>query len=367
MSVPTCERADNGIYYAFWSENRRSKRVSLGTRDEAEAERLFGQWLLGRGGSAPAGAGPQIADLWAIYWQRHVERQEEGQPILRACWASLEPFFGRLAVSAITQDKADKYLKWRAEGHPLRQRKGGLTACKAGPSTVRRELGALVAMLRWCADPRRKILQPADVPALDLPRENPPNDRWLKPEEVKRLRAAARRHSAADGRMSRGERFIWLALETCARRQAILDLTWDRVDFETRMIHYAAPGRRQTKKRRTSVPISDALKPVLEEMYRQRRAHSDAGEPLDLCDQYVLDNDGKIEKHLAAIAELAGLDGIHPHLLRHTGATLMARRGVPLWSVCGVLGITLATATRVYAHHCPGALAEAVNNISEGC
>jgi len=52
---------------------------------------------------------------------------------------------------------------------------------------------------------------------------------------------------------------------------------------------------------------------------------------------------------------------VTPHTLRHTWATLAARAGVPLFQVAGVLGDTLPTVMRVYAHHCPDHLRGAVN------
>jgi integrase len=50
-----------------------------------------------------------------------------------------------------------------------------------------------------------------------------------------------------------------------------------------------------------------------------------------------------------------------PHTLRHTWATLAAQAGVPLWEIAGVLGDTLATVMKTYAHHCPDHLRGAVN------
>ena len=150
-------------------------------------------------------------------------------------------------------------------------------------------------------------------------------------------------------------------VQKAARKQAILDLTWDRVDFETGMIHYAVPGRKQTKKRRPSVPISARLRPVLERM--KREATGDV----------VLDHGADIWNSVQAVVVRAGRapkrggktrPGISPHTLRHTAATHMARRGVPLYDIAGVLGNTLAMVEKVYAHHCPGRLRSAVDMIS---
>jgi integrase len=152
--------------------------------------------------------------------------------------------------------------------------------------------------------------------------------------------------------MTRGERFLWLGLETGARSEAIRQLTWDRVDWETKTIDFNVPGRKRTKKRRAVVPISQALMPVLKRMYEQRNS--------DL----VLDTESELARLINRIADRAGIAGVTPHVLRHTAATHMARRGVPLWIVAKVLGDTIATVERIYAKHAPEDLRGAVDQIS---
>jgi integrase len=202
-----------------------------------------------------------------------------------------------------------------------------------------------------------------DVPDFDMPAESKPRDRWLTPDETNRIFAAAAEMRGEDGKLTRIERFLWLALQTAARRQAIVELTWDRVDFEVGMIHYQAPGQRETKKRRASVPISKALRPILERAYEERTS------------DIVIGPGGDVWNGVNRVVIRAGLGkrgplgtivstGISPHTMRHTAATHMARRGVPLWVVANVLGNTMAMVERVYAKHVPGAMAAAVNMIS---
>ncbi len=58
--------------------------------------------------------------------------------------------------------------------------------------------------------------------------------------------------------------------------------------------------------------------------------------------------------------------GISPHVLRHTAATHMARRGVSLYIVAKVLGNSVAVVERTYAKYSPGDLRKAVDMISNG-
>lgn len=365
MPTPTLELY-NGRYYAIWSDNRRSKRKSMGTSDRAAAEARFGQWLLLGGHRAEAKADGTsrltIAELWQVYDVKHVQKNNVALDSALYSWRNMEPHFGALTPADVDQTVVDDYEAKRADG---------VLGKPSVSSTVRRELLILRACLNWHASPERgksRLLEKADVPAFKLPDESDPRDRWLTTDEIAAMLAAAKAMHPGETRMSRGERFLRLALETAARKQAILDLTWDRVDLKTGVIHFAVPGRRETKKRRPSVPISRTLRPVLERMKKE------ATGPL------VMDHGGEVWATVQAIVVRAGLapkkargtgeaikgTGISPHTFRHTAATHMARNGVPLWKIAKILGNTLAMAERVYAKWAPDDPAGTVDMISNG-
>lgn len=345
-----------GRYYAFWSEGRRSQRKSMGTSDRAVAEQRFAQWLLlgGHKGGAAGEAAPRltIGELWSVYDKQHIQKNTEAKDTARYSWKNLEPHFGHLSPEQIDEGVVDDYEEARVEG---------VIGRPSVSATVRREIAAMIACLNWHASPERgkkRLLDPKEIPHIRLPTASDPRDRWLTQDEIKRLFAAAERGT------DRLRMFLWLALETAARKQAILDLTWDRVDFETGMIHYAVPGRRQTKKRRPSVPMSSTLRRVLE----PRRATSGPVVPQggDLWAQIqsAVVRASLAERQPRGTGEAIKSTGISPHTFRHTAATHMARRGVPLYDIAGILGNTLAMVERVYSHHCPGRLRDAVNSIS---
>lgn len=366
MPTPTLE-IYNGRFYAIWSENRRSKRKSMGTSDRAAAEARFAQWLLFGGHKGQVAeetkTGLTVAEFWKVYAEKHIQdpKKVAAPETIEFCWQNLKPHFGQLLLTQVS-DAVEGYEAKRLAGKIGRPSK---------PSTVRKELGALRACFGWHADPKRgknRLLDAKDIPLISLPEEGEPRDRWLRMDEIQRLLKAAAALRRGD-RLSRGERFLWLALETAARKQAILDLTWDRVDFETNTIRLDVPGRRKTKKRRATVPISASLRPVLERAYAEREG--------DL----VLDNKGAVWSTIQLIAIEAGFGGerpkvlrsekpkatgISPHVLRHTAATHMARRGVPLFAIANILGNTVAMVERVYAKWCPDDPAGTVDRISNG-
>jgi integrase len=211
---------------------------------------------------------------------------------------------------------------------------------------------------------------------VDLPQGSVPRDHWLLEEECDILlraclpgedgtwQEAMAKIDPKTDRLPRAFGFVAIALETAARFQAVLKLTRFQVDLKNGMINFAPAGHRQTKKRRPVVPISDRLRPALERFLKQNESAS-----------YVLGTPGSIrfafetalrraEKVLAAAGRPERAKAMRrttPHTLRHTWATLAAQNRVPLWEIAGVLGDTISTVTKNYAHHNPDFLRDAVN------
>jgi integrase len=65
------------------------------------------------------------------------------------------------------------------------------------------------------------------------------------------------------------------------------------------------------------------------------------------------------------LADLSAEGGkIVPHTLRHTAATWLMQRGVPIWQAAGYLGMSAEMLDRVYGHHSPDHLKGAANAIT---
>jgi integrase len=356
--VPYIDTEDNGVWYVYWSDGRRSKRQSLGTRKEDEALARFAEWIrqdvrnkAEDGGSVDY----TIAELWSVYDTKHVQTDTvmpAGRATIGYAWKNLEPHFGPLTLAQFTQEQVDLYVAKRG----------------AAPATIRREIATLIAALNFCAGKRGgRLIPPLDKDDIDLPPDSPPRDRWLTMEEVQRLLTAAGEGRRGE-RLSRVERFLWLALFTAARKEALLDLTWDRVDFETNTIHLNVPGRRLTKKRRADVTIATQLRPILERAFKERTGKFVLDHQADdmwASIQYVAMRAGFSDQKVARGASPKAT-GISPHVLRHTAATHMARRGVPLWKIANILGNTLSMVEKVYAKWVPENPAGTVDLISGG-
>ncbi len=347
MSQPALKPdPSTGIFHVCWSVNRRSRRRSLKTADPALARALFARWLL-LDHDAPAAPNMTIGECWAIYSAKH---RPVSAVAMQRRWAALTgPFFGAMKVSDFGQAAVNRYVDQRTSG-----RLGG-SAVQA--HSTRKELSDVIAAMNHCAGARRFTVAKVKLPVAAEPR-----DRWLRDAEIKTL------FDAAEGRDLR--LFLEIALNTAGRVQAILDLTWDRVDFGTGVIHLDVPGRAKTKKRRASVPISTTLRPALQVAWIHRGLNGKLFPGVTAQAIWSKLNKAVVAAGIAHVVENGAkrprATGIGPHVLRHTAATRMVRNGVPLAHVAAVLGNTIAVVEKTYAHHLPEHLRGAVDSISGG-
>ena len=337
----------SGIWEVLYWNGKRTVPFSLKTRIQAEAETGLKDWLAARDEIVEEIGGITVGQIIDVYQKEHVKdvADEERQTY---ALKSLREFFGDLRPAQVLPATVERYCAQRfaiRTGKPIAK------------GTLRRELNTLTAAFNYMSKAHRAQFSKADVPWVPLPGKPDPKDRWLDVAEINHLLEFAKTRRmpgvTAQGRMSRVERFIWLALETAARRASIEKLSWTQVDFKRGLIDYKTPGKRRTKKRQAVVPISDRLMPVLKQMYAERNN-----------DLWVMDKPGKVLDAFTSCAKDAGFTGrkhITPHTLRHTCATHMAQNGISLEEIAQVLGNTLRVVEEVYAHWQPERLKRAVN------
>lgn len=317
-------------YYITWSENGRSRERSTGTTDRENAESALAEFIHGK----QRKAGPRnpdevlITDCLIDYAEA---RKDAVVSLDRIAYAlvPLADYWEGKTVADITRETCAAYTR-------CRERSDG---------TVRRELGVLRAAVNL-AHHEGRLTRPV---AVTLPERPEPKDRWLTRKEVAALVRAARNEPTVRLYLPL---FILIALRTGARKEAILSLRWSQVDLEAGRIDFNPAGRRRTNKRRSRVPIPSRL--LLHLKHARLRGH-DLG--------YVIHKDGKpmkdIKKGFAAACRRADLEGVSPHVLRHTCATWMMQSGVDKFEACGFLRMTMDTLERTYAHHHPDHLKRA--------
>jgi len=206
--------------------------------------------------------------------------------------------------------------------------------------------------LNWSA--RTRIIVKGEIPYVELPAPSEPRRVWLSKLEEKDFWNRALAELNPDGGLSRIARYVTVSLATAARAEAVLDLTWERVDFDLGLLDFRLPGRRIVAKRRSVVPIAERLRPVLERANQERRC-------LGLPDTEPVVGRGSIRTAWSTWVRKTPYPHIHPHDMRRTWASLAVQAGAPIYEVASVLGDDVATVERHYGFLAPGHLKNAVN------
>lgn len=353
-----------GCWVIRWTEGGRTRERRTGTTDRGEAERSLEDFLASRR-ERPTGQRREtaylISDILAEYAEEH------GPEIAGA--VTLGYNMDRLLDWWEGKKVAD-VIKANCQAYAGHRREMGMS-----DNTIRRELSVLSAAIGHARENDRL----REHPKVWMPSPGPSKERWLTRDEAARLLRAARSEPQARNHLPL---FIMLGLYGGARKGAILDLRWPQVDLKLERIDWSPPGRRQTNKKRSKIPIRRRLLTFLR---LARRKGSDLGPVLH---QVVTLPDGRketvpygdVKKAFAAAVKRAGLEPstpwldpegneirkpsaadlaeyrrncVTPHTLRHTCGTWMAQAGVPIWEIAGFLGHTVQRTTELYAHHHP--------------
>lgn len=320
MSEYAVQRFRGGFAIVWYDENgaRRRQKLAAGDRAGAEAEARQ-SWRLGDRSDKTCGA------IIAAY---HADRQANrvvSVPRMKDAWKAMRSFWESVRPEAIDKEMAQAYAAQR----------------RAGPATIRYELGHLAVALRWAE--ASKIIERA--PVIWRPAAPERIERHLDRESFKKLLAGT---VAPHARL-----YMLLGIFTAARPSALLDLTWDRVDFERGTVNLNAPGRQQTAKRRPVVALNDQAVEALRLAYEARQS------------PYVIERGAKkvanIKKAFQAASERSGVHAT-PYTLRHTAAVWMAEAGVPMAQIAQFMGHDdSATTEKHYARFSPDFLKGAAN------
>lgn len=301
------------LYRGKWavvaSIDGRTQRRSLGTADRAVAERRFRDFRI----ETP---GETVEHAVTLYLAEQAGRARSHEA-MRFAWAALAPIFGHLRPDQIDGALCRHYAA-------VRRRSG------RADGTIIKELSFLRTALKWAKKPGA---------VFDLPKTPDPRDRHLTRAEYERLLAAC---SLPHIRL-----FVILALSTGGRASALLELTWDRVDFDRGLIVLAKDEDR--RKGRATVPMTSRCRAALDLAYRDRTSEHViewAGQPLK-----------STKRAFREVCARAGLTDVTPHVLRHTCAVWQAEAGVPMTEIAAFLGHTDSRLTeRVYAKFSPAHL-----------
>lgn len=271
-------------------------------------------------------AEPTLQEIFESY---AADRERDGISTVNIWgnWKNLKPVFAPLTLSTVSADVCRDYAEMRD---------------KAGRSraTIWTELQRLRTSVNWYCKAKRIV-----APVIWVPSKGKGRSRVITMDEAGRLLAGARADHI--------KLFIVLAIATGARRGAILDLTWDRIDFqssEIRLDAEAAPAfitDRSWRKGRPVVPMNGMARAALQTACLEATTHTEG--------DYVVSVDGSRIQNIktgfyAAVAR-AGLENVSPHTIRHSVASWLRNDGVDMQQISQLLGHAQQSITEtIYAH-----------------
>ena len=315
---------------------RQTRRQSLGVEEFERAQELLAQWFTFN--VVMRRAEPKnvkVADVFHRYYYEHGINKASAGGIRRHLQRALECTDGNPVVSDFGLQHQELVVR------RLQDR-------RYAPGAVKRIMTSVKASLMWAFN--REII--LSHPAFVRLSEGDPPERVASISDIARFWDAAEQHHL--------QAFTMGLLCTLSRPTAVLELTRFQCDLVRGVVDLNPAGRRRTKKRRPVVPLAAAFRPWVE---------ATAGHLVTYRDKPVR----KINAVWRIARREAGLDeDFVPYTIRHTMASELRARGVPLLEIAGVLGHHMPNfrSTERYAKYAPdylsaarGAIDDVVNEI----
>lgn len=312
-----------GEYCLTWEDpDGGRRRYRLGTNNKEEAARIAPS----RYAELTRPQGTTVEELWNAYL-----RDMAGRAVVMTMgytWKALAARFGPMEAEDITIGDCREHTKARREARTKQAPNG------VGDGTIHTELGHLRMVLLWAK--KHKLI--SEAPHIERPAKPEPKEGHLTRIEAKALCDACNSPHIALA--------IRLMIGTGARNEAAMQLTWDRVDFERRMILLRNPFDRAKRKGRATVPINKTLLAALQT--------AKGGAYSNYVIEWAEGPVKSIKKGLKSAGVTIGRPDVSPHMLRHSAAVWMAEDGHDMEEISQFLGHDdVKTTRRIYARYSP--------------
>lgn len=334
--------------------------TGCGEGDRAEAERRLASYIASK--YAPARrerdlAEIRVADVIKIYLDDVVPGQARPEAAAERADRLLD-FFGTYTLDQITGALCRRYAA---------ERLGKGKSNKGTGGGAKRDLEDLRAAINHHAKEglHRGVVRVA------LPAKGQPRQRWMTRAEVAKLlwvcwtTREVQEGAKTDKRPLRHLcRFLLIAIYTGSRPGAVLSSAWDRgpgrawMDVEGGTFHRLKEGARETDKRQPPVRLAPRL---LAHLRRWKAKDGGQGYVITFAGEPIRSMKVAM-KRASKIAEIAPVTA---YACRHTLATWLVAKGVPLWKVGQYIGTTEAMIQKHYAHHSPDYLDDVAQMIGK--
>jgi integrase len=267
-------------------------------------------------------------------------RSKSSQKKVPSMVRNLAKYFGSMQLSKVTSGNVQRWIDKRSQ-----ERKKNKQPIK--PATVVSEFVTLSAIFR--EGRKRGYVVQNPCRGVSLPRVNNKVMRCLSDVEEERLVPACSDSIRA---------IVQTALYSGLRKEELFELHWADLDFD----HAILTVQHGKGEKKRHIPMIPELVEILKAIPRQV---SDGQ-----VSPYVFNNPDTgtrwvdIRKPWFAALKVAGVRSFRFHDLRHSFASRMVQRGVPLKAIQELLGHSEIKTTMRYAHLAPSDLQKAVSALS---
>ncbi len=236
------------------------------------------------------------------------------------------------ALEALALEPARYFVGWDADGRAIYKAK---RQQRKSPATLNRYFVALQSLLTWAI--KQRIAPKGFVhPCAGIPKRTEPagKTRFLDRGERERLLAAAAR-----SKWDRLHLLVLLALTTGRRKGDLVNLRWRDIDLDART---ASVGRTKNG--------DPAVLPLVPEAVAELRRFQGKPEALVFASRRRPQQPYDFVFPWRDALKVAGIRGFRFHDLRHTCASVLVQKGVPVLQVADLLGHRQLSMTQRYAH-----------------
>ena len=337
-------------YAAMWyiKDGRRALSTGCSPGDDREAQKRLAAYIAEKYRPARRERDLdeiKVADVISIFVTDQAVQQARPEKVLERA-KRLTLFFGGFTLADINPALCREY---EAE----RQGKG--KSNKGTGGGARRDLEDLRAAINY----HRELGLHRNFVPVSLPKRGAARQRWLTRKEFARLLGVCwSTREVQEGEMTEKRplrhlcRFLLMAIYTGSRPGSVLSAAWDRgpgksfVDVEHRRFHRLAEGAVATSKRQPVARLSPRL---CAHLARWKRLDKEIGMVVRFNGQPVK----SLKTAIKRACVLAKLEGVSAYTLRHTAATWLVAKGVPIWDVAAHLGTSPEMIDRHYGHFSP--------------
>lgn len=251
----------------------------------------------------------------------------------------LLPYFGNMYIHEITTYHWDRYRNIRISA---KSKKGKSTV---KPGTINNEGALLRAMLTRAVKHRElSYNQLEDMELYKVERR----DRVATDEEIKLMLSNAKPCLKT---------FLLIALNTGMRRGEILNLRWNQVDFNNKIITV----RNTKSKKPRKIPMNKIIVDLLKRLFSTKGNN-----------QFVIEKPGNsgpytsISREWYNLMKTTGIIDLRIHDLRHTFATFAIRNGKDVVALKKILGHSDINTTMIYVNILAESQENLINSFSIG-